>query len=52
VGHGALKCCGQTSGRVEDLQKQLQDLFTAQNKSQRKDMTSIPATYLRVTVTP
>ena len=38
------------SGRVADLQKQLEDLFNTQNKSSRKDMTSIPATFLRVTV--
>lgn len=38
------------SGRVVDLQGQLEDLFRAQNKSSRKDMTSIPATFLRVTV--
>jgi hypothetical protein len=38
------------SGRVADLQRQLEDLFKAQNKSSRKDMTSIPATFLRVTV--
>ena len=38
------------SGRVADLQKQPEDLFKAQNKSSRKDMTSIPATFLRVTV--
>ena len=42
----------QKSGRAEDLQRELEGLFTAQNKSSRKDMTSIPATYLRVTVTP
>ena len=38
------------SGRVADLQSQLEDLFKTQNKSSRKDMTSIPATFLRVTV--
>ena len=38
------------SGRVAELQKQLEDLFNAQNKSSRKDRTSIPATFLRVTV--
>ena len=37
-------------GRVADPQRQLEDLFRAQNKSARKDMTSIPATFLRVTV--
>jgi SAM-dependent methyltransferase len=40
----------EKSGRVADLQRQLEDLFKAQNKSSRKDMTSIPATFLRVTV--
>jgi SAM-dependent methyltransferase len=38
------------SGRVADLQRQLEDLFKTQNKDSRKDMTSIPATFLRVTV--
>jgi hypothetical protein len=38
------------NGRAADLQRQLEDLFKAQNKSSRKDMTSIPATFLRVTV--
>lgn len=40
----------EKSGRTADLQGQLEDLFKAQNKSSRKDMTSIPATFLRVTV--
>ena len=40
----------QKSGRVADLQGQLEGLFKAQNKSSREDMTSIPATFLRVTV--
>jgi ubiquinone/menaquinone biosynthesis C-methylase UbiE len=39
------------NGRVADLQSQLEELFKTQNKSSRKDMTSIPATFLRVTVT-
>ena len=38
------------SGRAADLQRQLEELFKTQNKSSRKDMTSIPATFLRVTV--
>jgi len=38
------------SGRAADLQRQVEDLFTTQNKSSRKDMTSIPATFLCVTV--
>jgi SAM-dependent methyltransferase len=40
----------EKSGRVAELQRQLEDLFKAQNKSARKDATSIPATFLRVTV--
>ena len=39
------------SGRSEDLQKELEALFNSQNKSGNKDTTSIPATFLRVTVT-
>jgi SAM-dependent methyltransferase len=38
------------SGRVIDLQGQLEALFKAQNKSARADTISIPATFLRVTV--
>ena len=38
------------SGRVADLQRQLEDLFHSQNKSSRPGMSSIPATFLRVTV--
>jgi ubiquinone/menaquinone biosynthesis C-methylase UbiE len=40
----------EKDGRADDLQKELEDLFNSQNKSQRKDATSIPATFLRVTV--
>ena len=40
----------EKSGRAEDLQRQLEDLFTTQNISSSKDRTSIPATFLRVTV--
>ena len=40
----------QMPGRAADLQRQLEDLFQAQNKSSRKDMTTIAATFLRVTV--
>jgi ubiquinone/menaquinone biosynthesis C-methylase UbiE len=40
------------NGRAEELQKELEVLFNSQNKSPRKDTTSIPATFLRVTVTP
>jgi hypothetical protein len=38
----------EKNGRAADLQKELEDLFKSQNKS--KDATSIPATFLRVTV--
>ena len=40
----------EKNGRASDLQKELEALFTSQNKSQKKDVTSIPATFLRVTV--
>ena len=38
----------EQSGRASGLQKELEDLFNSQNQSQ--DATSIPATFLRVTV--
>jgi ubiquinone/menaquinone biosynthesis C-methylase UbiE len=41
----------EKNGRASDLQKELETLFTSQNKSASKDVTSIPATFLRVTVT-
>jgi hypothetical protein len=41
----------EKNGRANDLQKELETLFTSQNKSPNKDVTSIPATFLRVTVT-
>jgi ubiquinone/menaquinone biosynthesis C-methylase UbiE len=40
----------EKNGRAGELQKQLEDLFNSQNKSSQKDSTSIPATFLRVTV--
>lgn len=40
----------EKSGRAADLQRQLEDLFKMQNRSSSKNMTSIPATFLRVTV--
>jgi ubiquinone/menaquinone biosynthesis C-methylase UbiE len=39
----------ERSGRAADLQAELEALFNSQNKSTRKDVTSIPATYLLVT---
>ena len=41
----------EKNGRAADLQRELEALFVAQNKSGSADRTSIPATYLRVTVT-
>ena len=38
------------AGRADELRKELEALFESQNTSQRKDVTSIPATFLRVTV--
>ena len=38
------------SGRAADLQGELETLFESQNKSANKNTTSIPATFLRVTV--
>jgi SAM-dependent methyltransferase len=40
----------EKSGRAGDLQRELETLFDSQNKSPRKEATSIPATFLRVTV--
>jgi SAM-dependent methyltransferase len=40
----------EQNGRANDLQQELEALFNSQNKSPRKDATSIPATFLRVTV--
>jgi len=41
----------EASGRTEELQEDLADLFTSQNTSPNADATSIPATFLQVTVT-
>ena len=40
----------EKAGRAGDLQKELDALFSSHNKSSRMDVTSIPATFLRVTV--
>ena len=40
----------EKNGRAADLQSELEDLFNRHNTSSRKDLTSIPATFLRVTV--
>ncbi|MGZ5190524.1 MAG: class I SAM-dependent methyltransferase [Flavisolibacter sp.] len=40
----------QKNGKANDLQSELEDLFTSQNKINSEDSIVIPATYLRVTV--
>jgi hypothetical protein len=40
----------EKNGRAADLQKELVVLFESQNKSPAPETTSIPATFLRVTV--
>jgi SAM-dependent methyltransferase len=42
----------ETNGRIDELQAELVALFNAQNDSPNPGTTSIPATFLRVTVTP
>lgn len=41
----------ETTGRRADLQRELDDLFTSQNRASTPRATSIPATYLRAVVT-
>ena len=40
----------EADGRTDELQDELESLFNAQNTSSSSDTTSIPATFLRVTV--
>ena len=40
----------EQAGRASELQRELEVLFSSQNQSTSKDATSIPATFLRVTV--
>lgn len=40
----------EKNGKASDLQRDLETLFNSQNKSNTEDTTSIPATFLRVTV--
>jgi ubiquinone/menaquinone biosynthesis C-methylase UbiE len=40
----------EKAGRGSDLQRELEELFKAQNTSGKRDRTIIPATFLRVTV--
>jgi hypothetical protein len=41
----------EKNGKSAALQTELEDMFNRQNKSGTNDTTSIPATFLRVTVT-
>jgi hypothetical protein len=40
----------EKNGRADKLKRELDEVFERQNTSQRQDATSIPATFLRVTV--
>ncbi len=40
----------EKNGRAADLQKELEELFNRQNQSPGREATSVPATFLRVTV--
>ncbi len=40
----------EKAGRAEDLKRELDELFTSQNRSKKNGSTSIPATFLKVTV--
>jgi SAM-dependent methyltransferase len=42
----------EKNGRAGDLQKELEALFSRENKSPNRNATSIPASFLRVTVVP
>jgi hypothetical protein len=41
----------EQSGRAEELQRELEALFERQNENPAAGTTTIPATFLRVTVT-
>jgi hypothetical protein len=40
----------EKNGKATELERDLQNLFISQNKSVHPDRTSIPATFLKVTV--
>lgn len=40
----------EKNGKAQELQRELEELFASQNQSTTNDTTSIPATYLQVTV--
>jgi hypothetical protein len=46
----AFEAAEKKSGRADDLQRELETLFNSQNKSPLRNATSIPATFLRVTL--
>ena len=41
----------EKNGKAMDLHRELEDLFNSHNKSTKAGTTSIPATFLRVTIT-
>ena len=41
----------EQNGKAADLQRELETLFEKENRSGSKDMTVIPAAFLKVTVT-
>lgn len=41
----------EKNGKATDLQRELETLFNSQNQSASANTTSIPATFLKVTVT-
>jgi SAM-dependent methyltransferase len=41
----------EKAGRAESLEKELNELFERENRSGQRDVTTIPATFLRITVT-
>jgi hypothetical protein len=40
----------EKNGKAEDLQNELEELFHSQNTSATANLTTIPATFLRITV--
>ena len=40
----------QANGKTDDLQRELEELFTSQNSSSDPSKTAIPATFLQVAV--
>jgi hypothetical protein len=40
----------EQNGRADDLRRELEDLFERENTSSNQNTTSIPATFLRATI--